>query len=69
VWRAIAKEWLRTTGEELEVSNPLVTVMGMRGLPREEAEKREAAWRLLHGVVLLQLSTVSYPPWSVRAWL
>ena len=55
VWRAIAKEWLRTTGEELDVSDPLVTVMGMRGLPREEAEKREAAWRLLHGVVLLQL--------------
>ena len=55
VWRAIAKEWLHVTGEALDVSNPLVTVMGMRGLPQEETEKREAAWRLLHGVVLLQL--------------
>ena len=55
VWKAVAAEWLRTTGEELDVSNPLVTVMGVRGLPRAEAETREAAWRLLHSVALLQI--------------
>ena len=55
VWKAVAAEWLRTTGEEIDVSDPLVTVMGMRGLPRAEAETREAAWRLLHSVVLLQI--------------
>ena len=63
VWAAIARTWEATTSEPLDVSSPVLTVLGLRPRPsadaptqaRERFEAREPAWRLLHAVTLLKL--------------
>ena len=59
VWARLACTWTETTGEALDVSDPLLTVMGMRpkgeGPGKEMAEALEPAWRLLHSVALRQI--------------
>ena len=63
VWAAIARTWETTTSEPLDISSPILTVLGLRPKPspgaptqaRERFEAREPAWRLLHAVTLLKL--------------
>ena len=63
VWAEIARTWEATTSEPLDVSSPVLTVLGLRPKPapgaptqaRERFEAREPAWRLLHSVTLLKL--------------
>ena len=63
VWAAIARTWEATTSEPLDISSPILTVLGLRPKPspgaptqaRERFEAREPAWRLLHAVTLLKL--------------
>ena len=66
VWQEVAERWKQATGEELDVTEPLLTVAGLRTPPADlgdtgsqEAMKKwragEPGWRLLHSVTLLQL--------------
>jgi hypothetical protein len=63
VWAGVARAWEATTSEPLDVSNPILTVLGLRPKPgpetptqaRQRFEAREPAWRLLHSVALLKL--------------
>ena len=59
VWAEVVRFWRLATGARLDVSDPLLTVMGLRPKPtgagKEKAEALEPAWRLLHSVVLRQL--------------
>ena len=63
VWAAIAQTWQEATSEPLDVTNPTLTVLGLRpeqpggGDSRAGARfrAREPAWRLLHAVTLLKL--------------
>ena len=59
VWKGVAHAWEAATGEALDVSDPLLTVMGVRpaatGPGREKLEALEPAWRLLHSVTLRQI--------------
>ena len=63
VWAAIAQTWQEATSEPLDVTNPTLTVLGLRPKPPAGAtsltkaryEAREPAWRLLHAVALLKL--------------
>jgi len=63
VWAAIAQTWQEATSEPLDVTNPTLTVLGLRPKPPDGAtslakaryEAREPAWRLLHAVTLLKL--------------
>ena len=66
VWAAIAQTWQEATSEPLDVTNPTLTVVGLRPKPPDGAtsltkaryEAREPAWRLLHAVALLKLHKV-----------
>ena len=63
VWAAVADTWEAATTEPLDVTNPTLTVLGLRPQPpdgalgRDKAKyyAREPAWRLLHAVTLLKL--------------
>ena len=63
VWAAVADTWEAATTEPLDVTNPTLTVLGLRPQPpvgalgRDRARyyAREPAWRLLHAVTLLKL--------------
>ena len=63
VWAAVARTWQEATSEPLDVTDPTLTVLGLRprqpsgGDSRAEARHRarEPAWRLLHAVTLLKL--------------
>ena len=63
VWAAVARTWQEATSEPLDVTDPTLTVLGLRpkqpggGDGRTEARyhAREPAWRLLHAVTLLKL--------------
>ena len=63
VWTAVAGAWEAATTEPLDVTNPTLTVLGLRQKPPDGAlsqararfDAREPAWRLLHAVTLLKL--------------
>jgi len=62
VWVKVAAAWRQATGEHLDISDPLLTIMGLRGCPNGltgEAKGKwtdlETPWRLLHSIVLLQI--------------
>ena len=63
VWAAVADTWEAATTEPLDITDPTLTVLGLRPQPPVDAlggdraryYAREPAWRLLHAVTLLKL--------------
>ena len=63
VWAAVADTWEAATTEPLDITDPTLTVLGLRPQPpvgalggaRARYYAREPAWRLLHAVTLLKL--------------
>ena len=62
----VARTWQEATSEPLDVTDPTLTVLGLRpkqpdgGDSRTEARyrAREPAWRLLHAITLLRFTAL-----------
>ena len=62
VWKIVIADWNDKMGDQVSASDVTATVAGLRTCPdgvtgktKEEWQRREPAWRLLHAVTLLEI--------------